>query len=197
MSRKPYPFVVERETLHRWIEADSDLMAILLVLQSTTSDAWVCGGYFRRLADANISNNPSVVTDIDIAVVSDNGLSRTEEDLLRDHLRIRTGTTNVSVKSSGRMIVKNDECVDNDIISYVSSFPEVSSCIGARLDKNGIAIVAPYGLQDLLKMQIRPSEVSLNMHGLTVFERRRRLKRWSDRFSVTYPHVQARCTRPL
>ena len=44
----------------------------------------------------------------------------------------------------------------------ISTFPTTATCVGVRPDGDGLAVVAPFGLSDLLGLIVRPNKTQIS-----------------------------------
>ena len=106
--------------------------------------------------DANINDYDIVYYDEDISYEKEDIVIKYVEELLSD-LNIK-----LDVKNEARVHIWYNEKYNENRMPYTSVEDAVSrwgttiTCIGVRLENNNLIVDAPYGLNDLFNMIIRP-----------------------------------------
>ncbi len=106
--------------------------------------------------DANINDYDIVYYDEDISYEKEDIVIKYVEELLSD-LNIK-----LDVKNEARVHIWYNEKYNENRMPYTSVEDAVSrwettiTCIGVRLENNNLIVDAPYGLNDLFNMVIRP-----------------------------------------
>ena len=106
--------------------------------------------------DANINNYDIVYYDEDTSYEKEDIVIKYVEELLSD-LNIK-----LDVKNEARVHIWYNEKYNENRMPYTSVEDAVSrwgttiTCIGVRLENNNLIVDAPYGLNDLFNMVIRP-----------------------------------------
>lgn len=81
-----------------------------------------------------------------------------------------------SVKNQARMHIKNGEPPYRSVEDAMLHWPETATAVGARMNAIGdIEIIAPFGLDDLLNLEVRQSPYFRDRN---IFMERIRLKEW-------------------
>jgi hypothetical protein len=62
-----------------------------------------------------------------------------------------------SVRNQARMHERNGHDPYRDVADALTHWPETATAIAARLGPNGVEILAPFGVDDVLEMIIRPT----------------------------------------
>jgi hypothetical protein len=74
------------------------------------------------------------------------------------------------------MHIKNNDEPYNSIVDAVSRWPETVTAVGIRLEENdSIAIIAPYGINDIFDMRVRRSPLFKDKE---YFQKRVKNKNW-------------------
>jgi hypothetical protein len=148
------------ERLRSILGADPFRLRILTMVASLgLPDCWVGAGFVRnavwdRLHDYGVA---TPVGDVD--VVWFDGASA-GADLDRDieaQLRALDETTAWSVKNQARMHMRNDDLPYRSVTDAMRHWPETATAIGVRWDHGIIRITAPFGLDDLFDLVVRPT----------------------------------------
>jgi len=94
-----------------------------------------------------------------------------------------------SVKNQARMHVRNNDKPYTSIEIAMRSWPETATAIAVRRIGEQCAIIAPYGLDDILSMKLRPT--SQQTHKLAAFNKRCLEKQWTTQkqWTTHWPKV--------
>ncbi|MFM7778071.1 MAG: nucleotidyltransferase family protein, partial [Alphaproteobacteria bacterium] len=84
-----------------------------------------------------------------------------QDAALEAALRIAVPDLPWSVHNQARMHERNGHRPYCDIADALAHWPETATAIAARLGPNGIEILAPFGVEDVLEMIIRPTHAFL------------------------------------
>jgi len=146
------------------IEADSWRMEVLYAVQQLNLPDWAIGAGFVRSAvwDAITGNkNRTPLNDIDVLHLNTDDTRKSADKELEKQLNDQfpgIAGANWSVKNQARMHIQNHDRPYLNTEDAISNWLEVTSCIGARLRPDlGVDIIAPYGIEDLLNMRVRPT----------------------------------------
>ncbi|HXP96254.1 MAG TPA: nucleotidyltransferase family protein [Telmatospirillum sp.] len=90
-----------------------------------------------------------------------------------------------SVKNQARMHQRNGDQPYLSVADAVSRWPETATAVAARLTQAGLEIVAPFGLDDLFALVLRPTP-SFETGKRIVFQTRVREKRWLERWQLLF-----------
>ncbi|MCQ4312210.1 nucleotidyltransferase family protein [Pseudomonas stutzeri] len=162
------------------ITNDPVRMRILrLVKELGLPDCWVAAGFVRsaiwdQLHQRSHSNLPA---DIDVIWFDRERASAQTDAAFEAVLRCMDSTLDWSVKNQARMHLRNADLPYDSATDAMSYWPETATAIAVRLTEHGIEVAAPFGLDDLFNLIVRPT---------TGFERakrdeylnRLRLKNW-------------------
>ncbi|TFI47978.1 nucleotidyltransferase family protein, partial [Diaphorobacter sp. DS2] len=85
-------------------------------------------------------------------------LSEETEKELESKLKSLLPKVPWSVKNEARMHLINDLSPYISSVDAISKFPETATALGLKLDdKNNIILTAPWGIEDLLALKIKPT----------------------------------------
>lgn len=141
----------------------------------------IAAGYFRNFV-WDVLHGYTVRTplhDVDVLYYNPDFLEEEAEKEYDARLRGINPALNWSVKNQARMHLKNGEPPYRSVEDAMLHWPETATAVGARLkggaDGANIEIVAPFGLDDLLGLQVRQSPFFRDRN---VFMNRIRDKEW-------------------
>lgn len=148
--------------LQALISSDHRRMRILrLVRELGLPDCWVAAGFVRnRVWDhMHLRFSSPLPTDIDV-IWYDSKEAVSERDVsLEAALRSKDSTPNWSVKNQARMHQRNADEPYRSATNAMSYWPETATAVAVRLsDRNVIEVAAPFGLNDLFELVVRPTE---------------------------------------
>ncbi len=145
-------------------------------------DAWIGAGLIRNAVWDAVSGGatPQPASDVDV-IFFDSSEGGRERDLALETalLAIRPGLR-WSVKNQSRMHERAGDPPYVDTRDAVSRWPEICTAVAARLAQDGIQVLAPHGVADLLGLVVRPTPAFEGK--LDVFEARVREKAWTARW---------------
>jgi hypothetical protein len=122
--------------------------------------------------------------DIDVVYFDPLNLKPETDEKYTNRLRQLDGTREWEVVNQARAYMFDTAQANNipqatSACHGISTWTETATCIGVRLEKDDLfAFCAPYGLDDLMEMIIRPTPPPYE--NLEVFERRMIQKRWQE-----------------
>ena len=156
------------------------------VEQLQLNDAWVCAGLIRNKVWDVLHNTDTEINDIDVIYFDDSDATwETEKQLERKLMEILP-TQLWSVKNQARMQLKSGFSPFKSSYDGVASFPETRTAVAIRKNGMNIEIMAPFGLQDLFEMRVRPTP--LYFKGIarhSVYIDRMKNKNWQ----ITWEHL--------
>lgn len=165
------------------IQQDQWMMDILKAAKSLNlPDWWVCAGFIRSkvwdvLHDRTIR---TPLPDVDVIYFDPANIDEAEEKKLEEKLKRMIPDVPWSVKNEARMHTVNNFPPYISCEDAISKFPETATALGASLDTdNNVILIAPYGIEDLVNMQLKPTPyfcetVERNL----IYEKRINKKNW-------------------
>jgi hypothetical protein len=124
--------------------------------------AWIGAGFVRNavwdhLSGQDTEANPPA--DLDV-VFHDRAIATAEHDArIEAALSVAAPDLPWSVRNQARMHERNGHRPYRDIADALAHWPETATAIAARLGPQGVEILAPFGVADVLEMIIRPTPV--------------------------------------
>ena len=95
----------------------------------------------------------------DLDVVFHDPVNATDEHDARIEAVLLAAAPNLpwSVRNQARMHTRNGHKRYHDVSDALVHWPETATAIAARLGDNGVEILAPFGMDDVLAMILRPT----------------------------------------
>jgi len=165
------------------IAEDEWMMGILRAVKSLgLPDWWVCAGFVRsKVWDVLHSfKERTAIPDIDVIYFDRTNIKETEDKRLEAELRNILPDIPWSVKNEARMHVINDMPPFSSAVDAIAKFPETVTALGVKLDeKDDIILATPWGVEDLINMEVRPTPYFAQAKELAyVYEKRIAIKNW-------------------
>lgn len=179
--------MIEKDILNL-INEDKWMMDILHTAEKLNLPDWVIGagfvrnkvwdylhGYQREKVDIN---------DIDLIYFDLNGNDENADKKLSEKLKIKTGlnweVVNEAYAHKWYTIKPPPYTSSEDAIS---KWPETATCIGVKIENGKLKLIAPYGVEDLVNLVIRPSPAFIdsdNVENIVVgrIKEKKWLKKW-------------------
>jgi hypothetical protein len=175
--------------VERIVRSTPWLMDALEVARDVDPPDWLIGaGAVRGAVWDRLHGfgEPTVPADVDVAFFDPGDLTRARDEGVERALRERRPEKPWDAKNQAAVHLWYTARFGYEVeplrstADGVATWPEIASCVGVRLERDGrIAVVAPHGLDDLLGMVLRrnPTRVSVEE-----YERRLRAKRVTERW---------------
>lgn len=171
------------DELRALVGADPARMRLLrLVRALRLPDCWVGAGFVRSLVWDALHDRPEspLPGDIDVVWFDPAQATQVRDAALEAVLRGQDGALGWSVKNQARMHGRNADVPYRDAVHAMAHWPETATAVGVRLDDAGaIEIAAPFGLDDLFGLLVRPTPRFSGDKYAALVERARD-KRWRD-----------------
>ena len=123
-------------------------------------DGWVAAGFVRGAVWDRLSGKCAAtpLPDVDVIYFDPDDTARRSEQAFERELRERAPDVPWSVKNQARMHIRNGDRPYASTEDAMGHWAETATCVAVRLDEeDGIRLLAPYGLDDLMAMRIRPT----------------------------------------
>jgi len=151
--------------LRALIAADDARMRVLaLVRELGLPDCWVTAGFVRAGVWDHLHGRPPASParhphiDVDVIWHDPHDALPARDTALEALLRRRDGTLAWSVKNQARMHARNGDAPYASATDAMRHWPETATAVGVRLDAQGVVdIAAPFGLDDLFGLVVRPT----------------------------------------
>lgn len=146
-------------------------------------DWWICAGFVRSKVWDELHGFTCRTPhpDIDVIYYDQHDLKEETEKEYEDRLRALNPTIPWSVKNEARMHVRNNVSPYESSIDAISKFPETATALGVKIDSNNrIILTTPYGIRDVIHLEVRPTPYILKNQLTTLYEERIRKKDWKS-----------------
>lgn len=183
--------------LRAWIAADPWRMACLRALAEVAADdggpalpdAWIGAGFLRSLVWDRQHGfpEPTPLDDVDV-VYFDPAAGAKNEPIIETRLRALLPDVPWSARNQARMHERNGDPPYRDTEDALRHWLETPTAVAARLEPDGeLALIAPFGLDDLFAMTLRPTpHARARRDRLEAYRLRLREKAWD----ATWPGVR-------
>jgi hypothetical protein len=137
------------------------MMRCLAVLAAHgPAGAWIGAGFVRNAVWDHLSGLDTEAlppADLDV-VFHDPAIATVEQDAAFEAaLSVAAPDLPWSVRNQARMHERNGHHPYRDVADALTHWPETATAIAARLGPQGVEILAPFGVDDVLEMIIRPT----------------------------------------
>lgn len=162
--------------------------ALAAVRSLKLPDCWVGAGFVRNAVWDHLHDRPVAIPSDDIDVLWFDPARAEPSDDKRAELRLRTLEPNLdwSVKNQARMHARNGDSSYQSSLDAMRYWPEIATAVAVRRSAaDQCEIIAPFGLDDLFGLVVRPGpRFAGEKHG--TYLDRIRAKRWLD----TWPRLR-------
>jgi len=163
------------------IRDDAHMMHVLRTVESLGLPDWcVCAGFVRsKVWDFLHGFTETHLPDVDVVYFDRHYTDESIEKQYERRLSQLDSSVPWSVKNQARMHTKNGHTPYTSTADGLANFPEVCTAIGVYLHSDaGLALVAPYGVDDLVNLIVRPTPSFKSGDRRTVYEQRISTKKW-------------------
>ena len=169
------------------IREDPWMMKILAAAKTLDlPDWWICAGFVRTKAwdELHGFSKRTALGDIDVIYFDPSSLDEMKEKVFEEKLDSLMPNLPWSVKNQARMHEVNQLPPYLSSVDAISKFPETATALGVKLDdKNDLELTAPCGIEDLLQMEIKPTEYfKTNKQLWKIYENRLENKKWKAKW---------------
>lgn len=169
------------------IAADPPRMAALHAVRSLDlPDCWIGAGFVRDAAWDHLHGRPPTPPRGDVDVIwFDRGDTASETDAaLETRLDVLLPQLDWSVRNQARMHRRNGDRPYRSSTDAISFWPETATAVAVRLDAGDkIAVNAPFGLDDLYRLRLVPTE-GFATRKRAIFDERVARKQWMTRYPL-------------
>ncbi|WP_289040222.1 nucleotidyltransferase family protein [uncultured Zobellia sp.] len=144
-------------------------------------DCWVGAGFVRnKIWDVKHGKDRTTLNDIDVVYFDKSNPDKKYDLEIENKLKNFNSSLNWSVKNQSRMHFRNGHKQYTDCKQAIAHWPETATSIAVRLNfENKIEYIAPYGLEDLFNLLVRPTP----NFDLTTYNARIANKKWKEKWS--------------
>lgn len=173
-------------TLQALLASDPGCMRVLAQVRDLAlPDCWVGAGFVRNRVWNHLHGRtpPALDGDIDVIWFDARRITQERDLILERRLRSQDGSRAWSVKNQARMHRRNGDSPYLSATDAMRYWPETATAVGVRLDEQGaVEVAAPFGLDDLFDLLVRPTP-RFTGEKYPVYLERQRAKQWQ----VTWP----------
>lgn len=163
------------------ITRDSWMMEKMKTVRSLElNDCWIGAGFVRnKIWDVKHGKDRGQLNDLDVVYFDKTRDSENDDLIIERKLKEMDRDVNWSVKNQARMHVKNNHSPYIDSSDALSWWPETATSVAVRLSDNGhIEYLAPFGLEDLFQLVVRPTPKA----DMEIYANRIQQKQWKRRW---------------
>lgn len=166
------------------VEEDQWMMEILHAAKSLNlPDWWISAGFVRsKIWDVlHDFRERTPLSDIDVIYFDESNTDELAEKEFEKQLNHILPKLPWSVKNEARMHSVNNIPPYLSSVDAISKFPETATALGLTLDSNNyLVLTAPWGIDDVIHMKIKPTPFFLETDSLMfLYEERIKKKNWS------------------
>lgn len=148
-------------------------------------DWWISAGFVRSKVWDHLHGyaERTPLADVDLIYFDRQDIREETEKSIEEELRRRLPDVPWSVKNQARMHVVNGLDPYTSSVDAISRYSETATAVGVRfLDDGRLELAAPWGVDDLLHMFVRPTPDfdGRRPHLRLVYDRRIREKGWES-----------------
>ncbi|MBT9446345.1 MAG: nucleotidyltransferase family protein [Hyphomonadaceae bacterium] len=145
-------------------------------------DCWVAAGFIRNAVWDRLHDRPFGASqgDVDVIYFDAVALERSRDREIEAACRAAIPGLDWSVKNQARMHLRNGDSPYLDTAHAMTHWPETATAIGARWRNGMVEVLAPFGVDDLLSLRVRPTPAF--QHKLQIYRNRLSRKRWRARW---------------
>jgi hypothetical protein len=170
------------QQLCAWIAEDPWRMDCLAALAALAApDAWIGAGFVRNLAWDRLHGfaAPTPLADVDV-LIFDPQAGEAEEREIQTLLRTQGPQAPWSVRNQAGMHRGNGDLSYCNTADAIGHWLETATAVAVRLDEKGILhLLAPFGLDDLFALTVRPTPHARSRRDrLTAYRHRLGEKAW-------------------
>lgn len=143
-------------------------------------DCWIAAGFVRNavwdILHGKRSSTP--LNDVDVVYYNTSDARKDTDGQMQDLLAEQLPEQNFSVKNQARMHIRNGHRPYRSTEDALRFWPETCTAIGARILAGNIDIIAPFGVDDLMNLYVRPTSNDPDMVRLA--RKRCHQRRWME-----------------
>lgn len=164
------------------IKGDEWMMGILRKAEEQNLKDWCIGAGFVRSKVWNYlhgyQNSPNDISDVDLVYYDKEGNDDSADRILSEKLKLETSMLWEVKNEFYAHKIKNLEPFESTA-DAISKWPETATAIGVKLKNGELELIAPYGIDDLVNLVIRPCPKF--SEGIAVVKERAKKKKWLEK----------------
>lgn len=166
------------------IAADAGRLRLLRMVQDLQlPDGWIGAGFVRSAVWDHLHGRPPALPagDVDVVWFDPAHASADDDRQLEGRLAAAAPTVDWSVTNQARMHLGNGDAPYASTADALRHWPETATAVAVRLTADGLDVLAPFGLDDLFDLVVRPTP-AFAAGKLSVVQTRVQEKRWLERW---------------
>lgn len=148
-----------------------------------SKELWIAGGFVRNMVWDSLHGykHRSELGDVDVFYFDIENIEKNEELKLSKKLNRILPNVNWSIKNQARMHLHDNNQQYKNLEDALTKFPDTSSAVAVRLNNlNEIVIIAPFGLEDLFNLVVKPTpSCQQNLLTYKKYKSRQIEKKWT------------------
>ena len=151
-----------------------------LVRSMALPDCWIGAGFVRNAVWDYLHGRPPSPPsgDVDVLWFDPERTDPSEDSKLEAALRLLDASIDWSVKNQARMHARNNDAPYASTTDAMRFWPETPTAVAVRRSpKDDCEVAAPFGLDDLFALILRPTP-AFSHHKRHIYEKRLRTKGW-------------------
>ncbi|MEK7193263.1 MAG: nucleotidyltransferase family protein [Patescibacteria group bacterium] len=166
------------------IRKDEWMMNVLLTVRDLHLPDWMIGAGFVRgkvwdFLHGYVTRTP--LGDIDVIYYDKTDLREEKEVELQNILKGKMPDSVWSVTNQARMHIENNDAEYKSSEDALAHWPETPTCVAVLIDENhNLKLVTPYGIKDLVSLEIRPSPKFTR--DIKLYRERINKKKWQEKW---------------
>jgi hypothetical protein len=159
-----------------------DMMRLIGIVEALSlPDCWIGAGFVRNAVwDPLHGNVAEVPGDVDVAWFDAVCAAPARDAAIEAHLCEVDPRVRWDVKNQARMHVRNGDAPYRNVEAAIACWPETATAVAVRKHDGRLELIAPYGIDDLTGLIVRPTPAFL--HKADIIARRVREKGWRARW---------------
>lgn len=173
-----------RQDIARFLSEQQQLLRLLRMVQALSlPDAWIGAGLIRNAVWDQIQfGTPGAHhgNDVDVVYFDADNVAQERDSAIEARLNAMASDVPWEVRNQARMHVQNGDppyLSTEDALRY---WPDTATAIAARIAGDGVEVAAPYGVEDLVGLIVRPTPPFEAKHQR--YAERLRAKGWEKRW---------------
>jgi len=166
------------------IAADTARMCLLRLAQGLgLPDCWIGAGFVRSAVWDHLHGYPRSLSMGDVDVVWFDRVRASADEDRRIEVKLASAAPGVawSVKNQARMHERNADRPYASCEDALRHWPDTSTAVAVRLTDGHLDVLAPFGLDDLFSLIVRPTPAFIGER-LPIVRARLQEKRWLERW---------------
>jgi uncharacterized protein len=149
------------EDIARFLERQPYIVKALSAVEALgIDDCWIGAGLIRNTVWNKLhgfATDPIVGTDVDVVYCDAGDASLARDIAIEAQLFATLPGVLWSVHNQARMHIPNGDAPYRDVADAIRCWPETATAIAARKAGESVEVLAPHGVDDLIRLIVRPT----------------------------------------